>query len=233
MMNTGFNEFEKSKLEELTELAKKCSYIDLELFVKYQVKRGLRDLDGKGVLVGLTEIGEVHSYIIDENEIVPVPGRLIYRGIDIFDLVDGFIGEGRFGFEETVYLLLFGDLPNKEQLGEFEKLLASYRELPEKFLKDMILNLPGKNIMNVLARSVLAYYSYDCNPDDTSVNNVLKQCIRLIACMPTIAVYAYQALSHYYDKKSLVIHPPRPDLSTAENILHMLRPDSKYTELEA
>ncbi|GAE88418.1 citrate synthase [Acetivibrio straminisolvens JCM 21531] len=233
MMNKDFREFEKSKLEELCELAKKCSYIDPELFIKYQVKRGLRDLDGKGVLVGLTEIGEVHSYIIDENEIVPVPGRLIYRGVDIFDLVDGFISEGRFGFEETTYLLLFGDLPSKEQLREFEKLLSSYRELPEKFLKDMILNLPGKNIMNVLARSVLAYYSYDCNPDDSSVQNVLKQCIRLIACMPTIAVYAYQALSHYYDKKSLVIHSPRPDLSTAENILHMLRPDSKYTELEA
>jgi len=119
--------------------------------------------------VGLTEIGEVHSYIIDENEIVPVPGRLIYRGIDIFDLVDGFISEGRFGFEETTYCWLFGDLPTREQLNEFEKLLSSYRELPEEFLNDMILNLPGKDIMNVLARSVLAYYTYDSNPDDTSV----------------------------------------------------------------
>ncbi|HHV29372.1 citrate/2-methylcitrate synthase [Acetivibrio mesophilus] len=233
MKNTEFKEFESKKLEELCGLATKSSYIDPELFVKYQVKRGLRDLDGKGVLVGLTEIGEVHSYIIDENEIVPVPGRLIYRGIDIFDLVDGFISEGRFGFEEATYLLLFGNLPNKEQLSEFEKFLSFYRQLPEEFLKDMILNLPGKNIMNVLARSVLAYYSYDSNAEDTSVKNVLNQCIRLIACMPTIAVYAYQALSHYYDKKSLVIHTPRPELSTAENILHMLRPDSKYTKLEA
>lgn len=233
MMNANFMEFEKNKLEELTELATKCSYIDPELFVKYQVKRGLRDLDGKGVLVGLTEIGEVHSYIIDENEIVPVPGRLIYRGIDIFDLVDGFISEGRFGFEETTYLLLFGDLPTREQLNEFEKLLSSYRELPEEFLNDMILNLPGKDIMNVLARSVLAYYTYDSNPDDTSVKNVLRQCMRLIGSMPTIAVYAYQAMVHYYDRKSLVIHPPRPELSTAENILHMLRPDSRYTDLEA
>lgn len=233
MKNTDFKEFENNKLEEFSRLATKSSYIEPELFAKYQVKRGLRDLDGKGVLVGLTEIGEVHSYIIDENEIVPVPGRLIYRGIDIFDLVDGFIGDRRFGFEEATYLLLFGNLPNKEQLSEFEKLLAFYRKLPEEFLNDMILNMPGKNIMNMLARSVLAYYSYDSNPDDTSVTNVLKQCIHLIACMPTIAVYAYHALSHYHGKKSLVIHSPRPDLSTAENILHMLRSDSKYTELEA
>jgi len=125
-------------------------------------------------------------------------------------LVDGFISEGRFGFEETTYLLLFGDLPTREQLNEFEKLLSSYRELPEEFLNDMILNLPGKDIMNVLARSVLAYYTYDSNPDDTSVKNVLRQCMRLIGSMPTIAVYAYQAMVHYYDRKSLVIHPQGP-----------------------
>ncbi|HOQ38699.1 MAG TPA: citrate/2-methylcitrate synthase [Acetivibrio sp.] len=233
MKSDNFIEFEGKMLDELSDLASKSSRIDPELFTKYEVKRGLRDLDGKGVLVGLTEIGEVHSYIIDENEIIPVPGRLIYRGIDIFDLVDGFIADGRFGFEETAYLLLFGDLPNKEQLNDFEKLLSFYRNLPEAFLNDMILKLPGKNIMNMLARSVLAYYSYDDNPDDTSVKNVLRQCIRLIACMPTIAVYAYQAISHYYRKKSLVIHSPKPELSTAENILRMLRPDKKYSKLEA
>ena len=233
MKNENFTEFEGKMLDELSNLASKSSRIDTELFRKYEVKRGLRDLDGKGVLVGLTEIGEVHSYIIDENEIIPVPGRLIYRGIDIFDLVDGFIADGRYGFEETAYLLLFGNLPTPKQLNDFENLLSFYRNLPETFLNDMILKLPGKNIMNVLARSVLAYYSYDDNPDDTSVKNVLKQCIHLIACMPTIAVYAYQAISHYYRKKSLVIHSPKPELSTAENILRMLRPDKKYSKLEA
>ncbi|TYQ16553.1 UNVERIFIED_CONTAM: citrate synthase [Acetivibrio alkalicellulosi] len=220
-------------IEELSNFAIKCSNINPELYSKYDVKRGLRDINGKGVLAGLTEIGEVHSYIIDENEMVPVPGRLIYRGIDIVDLVDGFINEGRFGFEETAYLLLFGQLPNKNQLTSFESLLADSRILPKSFVRDMIMKAPSKDIMNVLARSVLALYSYDDMADDTSIKNILRQCIQMIAYFPLLAVYGYQACSYYHGDKSLFIHSPRSDLSTAENILHMLRPDSKFTKLEA
>ncbi len=207
--------------------------IDPELYSKFQVKRGLRDLDGKGVLVGLTEIGDVQSYMVKNNESVPIPGKLIYRGIDIEDLVNGFIKDGRLGFEETTYLLIFGNLPTKRELEDFTQLLAYYRNLPEHFVSDMILKMPSKDIMNSLARSVLAFYSLDEKADDTSINNVLVQCLKLIACFPLIAVYGYQAFSHFYQKKSLIIHGPRPDLSTAENILYMLRPDCKYTKLEA
>jgi citrate synthase len=221
------------KIYQLSILAEKSSQINPELYSKYEVKRGLRDINGKGVLAGLTDIGEVHSYILDENEIVPVPGRLIYRGVDITDIVDGFMGEDRFGFEETSYLLLFGDLPNKKELKEFELLLSEHSRLPRDFARDMILKAPSKDVMNVLARSVLAMYSYDDNADDISIPNVLKQCIRLIATFPSIAVYGYQTLSHYHENKSLFIHSPNPDLSTAENILHMLRHDSSYTKLEA
>jgi len=223
----------KEEIEALSNLAQKNSYIDPELFTKYQVKRGLRDLDGKGVLVGLTEIGEVHSYIIEENETIPVPGRLMYRGIDVTELANGFIKSGRNGFEETCYLLLFGDLPNKKQLADFEQILADYRQLPDDFVRDLILKAPSRDIMNVLARNVLALYSFDERADDNSIPNVLEQCIRLISCFPLIAVYGYQAYSHYYENKSLFIHSPKPELSTAENILYMLRPDSQFTKLEA
>lgn len=223
----------REKIASLSSLAEKSSYINPELFSKYEVKRGLRDINGRGVLAGLTEIGEVHSYIMDENEMVPVPGRLIYRGIDIVDIVNGFMAEDRFGFEETAYLLLFGDLPTKEQLKEFEELISDYRRLPEDFARDMILKAPSKDIMNVLARSVLALYSFDDQADNVTIPNVLEQCIRLIASFPSIAVYGYQAFSHYHGNNSLYIHSPKPGLSTAENILHMLRPDSSYTKLEA
>ena len=220
-------------LERLTNLCESNNYIDPELFTKYEVKRGLRDVDGRGVLVGLTEIGEVHSYILDEGEMIPVPGRLSYRGINIADITRGYLQDHRFGFEETTYLLLFGKLPTEKELAEFEALLGSYRKLPDNFVNDMILNAPSKDIMNSIARSVLALYSYDDLADDISICNVLKQCIMLIACFPTLAVYGYQAHAHYHKNQSLFIHTPRPDLSTAENILYMLRPDSKYTKLEA
>jgi citrate synthase len=220
-------------LANLTAMAEKCSSIDTDLFDKYIVKRGLRDIDGRGVLVGLTEIGEVHSYIIDENEIIPVPGRLMYRGIDINNIVNGFLADDRFGFEETCYLLLFGNLPNKNELEDFKQLLADNQKLPDDFARGMILKIPSKDMMNVLARSVLALYSFDEKADDTSLENVLKQCLCLIACFPSLAVYGYQAFSHYHGNNSLYLHSPRPDLSIAENILHMLRPDSKYTNLEA
>jgi citrate synthase len=227
------NDFESNQLTELCGLAEKNSYIDPQLFSKYEVKRGLRDISGRGVLAGLTEIGEVHSYIMDENEMVPVPGQLMYRGIDIVHIVNGFMSEDRFGFEETCYLLLFGTLPGQNKLKDFEELLAQYRKLPDDFARDLILKAPSKDMMNVLARSVLALYSFDDNADDISISNVLKQCIRLIAVFPSIAVYGYQAFSHYHGNNSLFIHSPQPELSTAENILHMLRPDSGYTKLEA
>ena len=224
---------EQKMIEKLSNKAQQSSVIDPELFTKYQVKRGLRDLDGRGVLVGLTEIGEVRSYIVEENEMVPIPGKLIYRGIDISDIVTGFLNNGRFGFEECSYLLLFGNLPTRQELKEFEELLANYRRLPDNFVRDMILKMPSKDVMNSIARSVLALYSLDDNADNTSVVNVLRQCLKMIAWFPLIAVYGYQALAHYHGNGSLVIHSPRPDLSTAENILHMLRPDSQYTKLEA
>lgn len=233
MENCNWEKYEATLLNQLSDVAQKNSWIDPELFIKYNVKRGLRDLDGKGVLVGLTEIGEVHAYIIDENETIPVPGRLIYRGIDISDLVNGFFRDGRFGFEETCYLLIFGELPDRSTLMDFERLLAEYRKLPEDFVRDIIMKAPSKDMMNVLARSVLSLYSFDDNADDTSIINVLKQCIKLVACFPLLAVYGYQAYTHYHGNNSLFIHPPRPDLGTAENILHMLRPDSKFTKLEA
>jgi len=227
MDNKELNEFKKTMPEKLS------SFIDPELYRKYQVKRGLRDLDGRGVLVGLTEISQVNSFIVRNDEMVPVAGSLKYRGIDIENLVDGFLNDSRFGFEETCYLLLFGDLPNKEELKNFINLLSNYRVLPEDFVRDMILKMPSKNIMNSLARSILALYSIDDKAEDTSVGNVLEQCIRLIACFPLMVVYGYHALSHYHKDNNLIIRSPREDLSTAENILYMLREDSKYTKLEA
>ena len=229
----GFNDNHDEWLNPLTDLAAKCSIIDSELYAKYDVKRGLRDISGQGVLAGLTEIGEVHSYIIDESEIIPCPGKLFYRGYNIEDLVKGFLSEGRFGFEETCYLLLFGDLPDKETLHHFEKNLSQFRDLPRSFTRDIIMKAPGKDMMNVLSRSILTLYSYDENPDDTSIQNVLRQCLQMIAYFPLLAVYGYQTYTHYHGNNSLYIHGPKADLSTAENILHMLRPDSSYTKLEA
>lgn len=232
-MDNHLDHIESAAIADLTDRAAKSSYINPELFTKYTVKRGLRDIDGRGVLVGLTEIGEVHAYIIDEDELVPVAGRLSYRGIDVNDIVNGFLAEGRCGFEETCYLLLFGSLPTSGELQEFKELLAAYQKLPEDFVRDMILKAPSRDVMNALARSVLGMYSFDKQAEDISLCNVLKQCLRLIACFPSLAVYGYQAYSHYHGNNSLFIHSPRPDLGIAENILHMLRPDSQYSRLEA
>lgn len=220
-------------LDDMAKVAKKSSTIKQELYKQYNVKRGLRNEDGSGVLVGLTNIGEVHGYVMDENEKIPVDGRLRYRGIGIKDFVAGFQKEKRHGFEEVAYLLLFGELPTSEQLVTFKEILAERRALPEGYVEDMILKHPSQNIMNKLARTVLVLYSYDKNPDSLQFKNVLRQCIDLIAKFPTIVVYGYQAKAHYYDGKSLFIHHPQEHLSTAENILYMLRPDSKYTKIEA
>ena len=217
----------------LTELCKKNSSIESELYGKYEVKRGLRDINGKGVLAGLTEIAEVRSYIIEDSELVPCEGKLFYRGIDVEQIVDGFISEKRFGFEEVTYLLLFGELPTSEELQKFNDILATYRTLPTSFVRDIIMKAPSKDMMNTLARSVLTLYSYDDAANDISIPNVLRQSLELIALFPLLSVYGYQAFRHYHDGQSLFIHAPQSDLSTAENILYMLRPDSKYSELEA
>ncbi len=220
-------------LDRLGSLAKENIKINTDMYSRFNVKRGLRNSDGTGVLVGLTEIGEVHAYIMDENEKVPLEGRLFYRGIDLYDIVKGFQDEDRFGFEECCYLLLFGKLPSEKGMTAFEELLGHNRALPEGFNTDMILTVPSRDIMNNLARSVLAMYFYDGNPDDTSVKNIIRQSIGLIARFPTMAVYSYQAMSHYHYNKSLIIHSPQVELSTAENILYMIRPDSSYSKSEA
>ncbi|HBP37763.1 MAG TPA: citrate synthase [Clostridiales bacterium] len=209
------------------------SRIDPSLYERYNVKRGLRNEDGTGVLVGLTEIGEVFSYIMDDRDRIPVEGRLFYRGIAISDLVSGFYLDQRYGFEETIYLLLFGELPDAAQMERFNELLSSCRQLPPGFTEDMILKAPSPDIMNKLARTVLALYPYDPDPDNLSIENVLKQCIQLIARFPVLISYGYMAKRHYVDKQSLFLHSPDPSLNTAQNILHMIRPDGQFTDLEA
>lgn len=207
--------------------------LPIELYDKYNVKRGLRRNDGTGVMAGLTAIGDVKGYYIEDGEKIPCEGRLRYRGIDVRDIVDGCRKEGRFGFEEVAFLLLAGFLPDKNMYDAFFELLGKNRALPERFAEDMIMKAPSINIMNKLARCVLASYSYDPNPDDTSFSNILRQSVELIARFPTMVAYGYQAKSHYHDGKSLYIHQPQPNLSTAENILYMIRPDNKYEKIEA
>ena len=218
---------------EYSELCKKNGKIDPELYNKYDVKRGLRDKNGKGVLTGLTEISEINAFEVVDGKRVPIDGQLFYRGYNISDLVNGFINDKHFGFEEITYLLLFGELPNREQLKKFNELLGYYRTLPNSFVRDIIMKAPSRDIMNALSREVLTLYSYDLKADDTSIENVLRQCLQLIALFPVLSVYSYQAYNYYHDNQSLFIHSPQPNLSTAENFLHMLRPDSSYTMLEA
>lgn len=226
-------ELDEDRLPYYSELCKKNCEINPELYTKYDVKRGLRENNGKGVLVGLTKIAEVKSYTIDDGDMIPCEGKLYYRGIDMEDIVNGFIKDNRFGFEEVAYLLMFGSLPNKRELENFIKDLVYYRDLPTSFTRDVIMRAPSRNIMNSLARSVLTLYTYDEHADDTDIENVTRQSLQMIARFPRLAVYSYQAFSHYYDEQSLFIHAPAPDLSIAENILYMLRPDHSFTELEA
>ncbi len=207
--------------------------IDPELYTKYDVKRGLRDLNGKGVLVGLTEISDVCSSKIVDGKSVPMEGELYYRGYNVKDLVTGISESSHFGFEECTYLLLFGKLPNQIELDEFTHLLSYYRTLPTGFVRDIIMKAPSRDMMNTLARSVLTLYSYDDAADDISIPNVLRQCLQMISLFPLLSVYGYQAYKHYHDGESLFIHQPKPEYSTAENILHILRADSKFSALEA
>ena len=221
------------RIAEYTNLCKKNFDINPELYSKYDVKRGLRDVNGKGVLTGLTKIAEVKSYTIDDGDIIPCEGKLYYHGINMEQIVNGFTADNRFGFEEVAYLLLFGELPSKQQLEQFNQDLVYYRDLPTSFTRDVILKAPSRNIMNSLARSVLTLYTYDDKADSTDTEVVMRQSLQMIARFPRLAVYSYQGLKHYYDEQSLFIHAPSPELSTAQNILYMLRPDHSFTPLEA
>lgn len=234
-MVNGKNAFSEitPEIKELEKICKNNSSIDPKLYIEHKVNRGLRDINGKGVLTGLTEISEVNGKREINGETVEIEGEIFYRGIPVEKLVDGAIRGNYPCFEETAYLLLFGKLPNKEEFEEFKKLLAHYRSLPTSFVRDVIMKAPSFDMMNTLSRSVLTLYSYDENPNDISISNVIRQSLQLIATFPLLSVYGYHAYNYYYKEKSLVIHTPRPELSTAENILHMLRLDSKYTELEA
>ena len=221
-------------IQKLADLSCERNHITPDLYVKNDVKRGLRDLDGNGVVAGLTEISRIKSKEKGANgEEIPCEGQLYYRGVNVRQLVSGFLEDDRPGFEETVYLLLFSKLPNRQELQEFTAQLSAYRSLPPSFVRDMILKAPGKDMMNILSRCVLALYAYDENPDDISVPNVLRQCLQLIAEFPLLAVYAYQSYQHYHKNNSLFIHYPKAEYNTAENLLYLLREDGKFTPLEA
>ncbi len=221
-------------IRELAALSDKSNHIVPEMYAKYDVKRGLRDINGNGVVAGLTEVSRIKAKDkdADGNEI-PCKGQLYYRGINVRNIVKGFLDDDRPGFEETVYLLLFSKLPNNDELERFCDHLSAYRSLPPSFVRDMILKAPGKDMMNILSRSVLALYAYDENPDDISTANILRQCLQLIAEFPLLAVYGYQSFQHYHNNNSLFIHYPKKELNTAENLLYLLREDGKYTPLEA
>lgn len=222
--------------QEIEVLAQKMaanSHIDTELYSKYDVKRGLRDLDGKGVLTGLTDISTIKQNKMVDGKLVPCEGELYYRGYNVKDIIKGISRDNRFGFEEVVYLLFFGEMPNAQELNSFKELIVQYRTLPQNFVRDVILKAPSEDMMNSIARSVLTLFCYDKNPNDTSINNVLRQCIQLVSVFPLLSVYGYHSYNHYLRDKSLYIHRADPSMSTAEVILSLLRPDRKYTPLEA
>ncbi|MDR1410713.1 MAG: citrate/2-methylcitrate synthase [Spirochaetaceae bacterium] len=208
-------------------------FIDPDLYNRFNVKRGLRNADGTGVLVGLTRIGDVHGYVLEDGKKTAVDGKLYYRGIDVEDLAAAAEREGRFGFEEAVYLLMFGALPGRDRLAGFSALLGEYRALPRNFAEDSIMKLPSRNVMNKLGRSILTLYSYDADPENLAPENVLRQCLELIARFPTIVAYSYMAMKHYFDHESLIIHLPDTRRSCAESLLALIRPDQKFSRLEA
>lgn len=222
-----------AKLHALTQLAQNNNTIAPHHYKERNIKRGLRNADGTGVAVGFTQIGNVKGYDIVDETVVPTHGALYYRGINVEKLVDGIERENRFGYEEATFLLLFGKLPTVDELRNFSELLDTYRVLPAQFTENMILKIPSRSIMNKLQRSILVLYSHDENPDDTSIENVLQQSIQLIARIPTIIAYGYQSMAHNFNGQSLYIHAPLKGKSTAENVLHLLRPDNQYTALEA
>ncbi len=222
------------RIYELSRLAAQNNDIDPTMYQKYDVKRGLRDKNGKGVLCGLTEVSEVTSWEMRNGVRTPIDGVLCYRGYNVNDLVKNCVEEKRFGFEETVYLLLFGELPTRQELADFTDMLAEFRVLPRNFVRDVIMKSPSKDMMNMLARCVLNLYSYDPDPDNVAISNVLRQSLALIAQFPLMAAYSYRAYRYYNSNDgSLVIHKPRADYSHAQNVLHILRKDSAFTDLEA
>ncbi len=227
------NQFQEISVAELSELFNKNPKFSEETYQKNQVKRGLRDENGAGVITGLTDISDVIAKKNINGVLTPCDGELYYRGIDVRQMIDNYNDKLHSGFEEATYLLLFNKLPNKEELVEFKKLLSSFRKLPRNFVRDVIMKSPNKDIMNTIARCILMLYSYDRRALDNSITNVLRQCLMLTATMPMFAVYAYNAHMHYNENKSFFIHRPKPELSTAENVLHMLREDGKFTALEA
>ena len=221
-------------IAQLAQVSTERNAIAPDMYDEYHVYRGLRDRRGRGVVTGLTEISTVNAQRMGEDgELHPIPGELFYRGYNVKDLVAGFQGDGRFGFEEIIYRLLFSELPDEGELYRFRRELANCRGLPTSFVRDMILKAPGRDMMNILSRCVLALYAYDENPDDISVANVLRQSLQLISIFPMLAAYSYQSYQHYHNDKSLFVHLPRPEYSIAENFLHLLREDSKFTPLEA
>ena len=221
-------------IKDLADLSDRNNGIKPEMYGIYDVKRGLRDINGNGVVAGLTEVSRIKAKEKDaDGDEIPCRGELYYRGIDLKDIVSGFLDEGRMGFEETVFLLLTSKLPNRKELADFNAQLSAYRDLPKFFVSDMILKAPGKDMMNMLSRGVLALYAYDESPDDISTPNVLRQCLQLIAEFPLLAVYGYHSFMHYHNGSSLFIHYPKKELSTAENLLYILREDGEYTPLEA
>lgn len=222
-----------AKLQKLIDLAQQNNTIAPHHYKEKNIKRGLRNSDGTGVAVGFTQIGDVKGYDLVDGKVLPTEGQLYYRGISVEQLVSGLENEKRFGFEESTYLLLFGKLPNVEELEDFKALLDEYRVLPPQFTENMILKIPSRSVMNKLQRSILVLYSHDDNPDDTSIDNVLLQSIQLIARIPTIIAYGYQSMAHNFQGKSLYIHQPLKGKSTAENVLHLLRPDNGFTAIEA
>ena len=232
-MNNIFSEI-IPYIQRMADISSKSNEIAPEMYTKHNVFRGLRDLGGNGVVTGLTEISNIKSReFLSDGTVVPCKGELRYRGINVEDLVNGFLTDDRFGFEETVYLLLFSKLPNESELREFKEVLAKFRSLPTSFVRDMILKAPGKDLMNILSRSVLALYAYDDNPDEISISNVLRQCLHLISIFPMLSVYGYQSYQHYHCGKSLFIHYPDPNLSAAESLLSILRENGEYSHLEA
>ena len=234
-MENGKNIYSENtpQIVELAKLSEVADQIENDLFLKYDVKRGLRDLNGKGVLTGLTRISEIIAKEEVDGKSIPKDGELYFRGYDVKDLIKAAVDDKRFAFEECAYLLLFDKLPDKTELDDFNRLLGFYRSLPTSFVRDIIMKAPSKDMMNTLARSVLTLYSYDDLADDTSLPNVLRQSLQLISLFPLLSIYGYQAYNHYHEGNTLFIHPPIESLSTAETILQLLRPDSKYTELEA
>ena len=232
-MTTQPNHIREELLQDLSEKFRLHNQVPPDLYTRYRIKRGLRNADGTGVLVGASRLGNVHGYIVNEGEREPIEGRLTYRGYNVYDLIHGLEQENRFGFEEVGYLLMCGELPTRSQLSDFQHTIGLERALPDNFTEDMIMRAPSRDIMNKLAGATLALYSYDANPDATTVDNIMRQGISLMAKFPVIISHAYQAKRRYFDGDSMFLHVPDPERSTAENILHLVRPDGQVADDEA